>query len=231
MSSTSAQFNLLAVVAILAAIFQLPTRIHELVEAAGDALLVVPLGAAVLFFVLLTCWSRPPPAFNLFADHLASWTVSGLLVAIDWLRAVGTFPDFVDRLLRNEEQRAKISRDHAKMRSSYNKQQHTIDSLSQGIGAACSEYNKLRSDYSDVFPYRVRPRFTLAKTYRDKKWSEPYLIVKMCKFFFLFCQPPQHPSSIVCHLPVTTIDSSAKYPPLLPISPSVFHLTAAFVCS
>ena len=206
MSSSSAQFNGLAILAILAVALQLPTRIHELVEAAGDVLLFAPLGAAFLFFVLLTCWSRPPPAFNLLADHLASWTVSGLLVVIDWLRAVGTFPDFVDRLLRNEELRVTVSRDHAKMRSRYKKQQQTIDALSQGIGAACSEYNKLRSDYTAVFPYRVRPRVPLAR-YQDKKWSEPHLLIKMCKFtrisYLSFVSPsasPIHLLSLACRV-------------------------------
>lgn len=229
------QFNLLAFFALLAVIFQLPTRIHELVEAAGDVLLFLPLGGAVLFFVLLTCWNRPPPAFNLLADHLASWTVSGLLVAIDWLRAVGTFPDFVDDLLRNEELRSRLEPEYAKMRGRYKKQQQTIDALSIGIGAACSEYNKLRSDFSAVFLYRVRPRCPTRAKYQDEEWSEPHFFFKMCKFieipFFSFVSSISipHSSSVAC----LSHPSTATRKPHLPV---LFHLPFStplppFVCS
>jgi hypothetical protein len=85
------------------------------------------------------------------------------------------------------------------MRSRYKKQQQTLDALSQGIGAACSEYNKLRSDYTAVFPYRVRPRVPLAK-YQDKKWSEPHLLIKMCKFTRISCLSFVNPSASPIHL-------------------------------
>ncbi|KAK4151404.1 hypothetical protein C8A00DRAFT_45372 [Chaetomidium leptoderma] len=181
--SSTITLNLFALVASAAILLQLPTRLFELVEVANTPLSLLPFLLASLF-LLLSAWSRPPPGVLTLTGHFMSWTVGGLFVAIDWLRNVGMFAEFVDRLLLDEERRSVLEPELFKLRSRYKKQQATLAQLDRDYSEACKEYKKrCRQVPSELWPRRQPGTF--AAKYHDidltTEWSDDgvYTIVKM----------------------------------------------------
>ncbi|KAL2159078.1 hypothetical protein VTH06DRAFT_2837 [Thermothelomyces fergusii] len=110
MPSTSAPSVLFvfALAALTALVLQLPTRLSELVQVAGDVLFLPSL-LAVSCMALIPFWGRPPPALLTVAGHLLSWTVRISVVVIDFgACSVGLVLEIVDAILRDEECRSRL---------------------------------------------------------------------------------------------------------------------------
>ncbi|KAL2148408.1 hypothetical protein VTH82DRAFT_2328 [Thermothelomyces myriococcoides] len=181
MSSTSplSSLYLFALAALAALILQLPTRLSELVQVAGNvfllsSLLVVSCTALVPFF-----WRRQPPALLTAAGYLLLWTVRISVAVIDFgARRVGLPLEVVDSILRDEERRSTLELAATRLRRRYKKQQSTLAALNDEITRVCKEHNGRSREFPTVFPHRG-PRLLSAAEVASTRWTEPPLLVKM----------------------------------------------------
>ena len=193
MSSTGA-LRLLTAAAFVAVIFQLHTRLLELVLTAAEVLCFLLLLSLLLLLVLplslltplFSAWSRPPPGTQgllTVAGRFVFWTASRLFSATrSGLRCVRTFPEFVDRLLRQEELRSLLERELSTLRARYEKQEPALASLNHDILEVCKESDIFSGEFPAEICYRRRHGMPVA-TIRDTEWAEPQLWIKMCKYF------------------------------------------------
>ncbi len=196
MSSTGA-LHLFAAAAFVAVIFQLHTRLLELVLAAAEVLccllllllLLLPLLPLSLLTPLFSAWSRPPPGIQgllTVTGRFVFWAASCLFFATrSGLRCVRTFPEFVDRLLRQEELRSLLERELSTLQARYEKQKQALASLSHDIFAVCKESDIFCREFPAEMCYRRRHGMPAA-TIRDTEWAEPQLWIKMCKCFIFY---------------------------------------------
>lgn len=225
MSSTSplSSLYLFALAALAALILQLPTRLSELVQVAGDvfllsSLLVVSCTALVPFF-----WRRPPPALLTAAGYLLLWTVRISAVVIDFgARSVGLPLEVVDSILRDEERRSTLELAATRLRRRYKKQQSTLAALNDEITRVCKEHNGRSREFPTVFPHRG-PRLLSAAEVASTRWTEPPLLVKMCECHPHFlCRSSQHLPSPLCRLCVGYDDTGRSHH-TRPVSCRVSH--------
>ncbi len=206
MSSVGA-LRLFAAAAFVAVIFQLHTRLLELVLTAAEVfcvLLPLPLLLPLSHLTpLFSAWSRPPPGIQgllTVAGRFVFWAASCLFSATrSGLRCARTFPEFVDRLLRQEELRSLLERELSTLRARYEKQKLALASLSHDIFAVCKESDLFCREFPAEISYRRRHGMPAA-TIRDTEWAEPQLWIKMCKCFICsvfsrlsFVAPPALP--------------------------------------
>ncbi|KAK3301449.1 uncharacterized protein B0H64DRAFT_370563 [Chaetomium fimeti] len=200
MSSTRCLY-LLALVALFAVAMQLPTRLVELMAAAGDVLFSLCV-VVLIFFMSLPLWSRPPPVLLTVASSSMFWTVGILFAVIDSrFRNVGYLASFVD-LHRNEGLRSRLEAEFIKLRNEFKKQQLVLASLSHDIAAVCKEHNNHCREFPTVFSRVFRPGMT-AVSFQDAEWAEPYLVIKLyyhatdLKAVFLSCKVEELRSAVL----------------------------------
>jgi hypothetical protein len=220
MLSTSALFclRLGALLAFVAVICRLPTRLIELAMAADFYFLLLPPATLLLF--VASSWSRPPPGITHFMltviGPFLSWMAKGFVAAaVSGLCAVQSFPDFVDELLRQEELRSLVEDQLSTLRPKYKRQREILATLSRRIAEVCTEHNtRGRELPAALFMPRLRHGMTAAEI-QDTEWSEPQLWVKMCKscLSFLLSLLGHCPSSSVTFAsPVSTEGKSPSSP-------------------
>jgi hypothetical protein len=208
MSSTGALY-LLALLASAAALLRLPTRLLELLEPAADVIFSLALVAPPVL-LLFSRWIRPPPAFvTVAARRTVSWMVRGLLVVIDCVRSLGSLPEYVDCLLRDEELRSRLEPEYEALRMRLKKQQATLASLNRRLAEVWKEYYDRCREFPTVFLPRRRLEVPAAK-YQDTKWSEPHTVFKMCKCILSLLVSPSALPVHFCRLHVTSIDAFGK---------------------
>jgi hypothetical protein len=208
MSSTSALY-LFALLASAAALLRLPTRLLELLEPAADVVFGLALAVPPLL-LLFSRWIRPPPAFvTVAARRTVSWMVSGLLVVIDCVRSLGSLPEYVDCLLRDEELRSRLEPELDALRTAYKTQQATLASLNRRLAEVWKEYYDRCREFPTVFFPRRRLEVPAAK-YQDTKWSEPHTVFKMCKCLFSLVVSSSASPVYFCRLHVISMDPSAN---------------------
>ncbi|GAB1313807.1 hypothetical protein MFIFM68171_04017 [Madurella fahalii] len=96
------------------------------------------------------------------------------------VEVIGTFPEFVDRILDDEELRSALGPEYAKLRSKYKQQVSIIAGLNESVSAICKEQYKhwCTVRMCTAFTPRRQSWIHPAK-YFDVEWSEPCVLAKM----------------------------------------------------
>lgn len=197
-------FYLFATLVAALAIFPLSAISMEPVEVIGNVFLPFSFAAAACcgFTSLSSVWVRPHPALaaaSVAAASIISASAACLLAFVLLVycvvRNVGTFPEFVDRILDDEELRSALGPEYAKLRSEYKQQMSIIAGLNESVSTICKEQYKhwCTVRMCTAFAPRRQSWIHPAK-YFDVEWSEPCVLAKMCKS--LFCPSFQHDLSV-----------------------------------
>ncbi|EAQ92259.1 predicted protein [Chaetomium globosum CBS 148.51] len=175
--------HLFALVALVAVATQLPTRLIELVAAAGDVLFSLSMGVVLCMasiHLLAFLWSPVAPLLTV-AGYCMFFAASGLIAVTDSrFRNVGYLPSLVDELLRDEELRSSLQEVYIKLRDEYRKQRSVLASLNHGITKVCKEHNNHCREFPTVFSRIFRPDVPAAP-FQDAEWTEPHALVKIGK--------------------------------------------------
>lgn len=175
--------HLVALAAVAAILLQLPARLAGLVEVVDPIL--TPM-ALIPFIVgpglALSPWSRSSSVLPTVAAYVTFSMVGAVLLVLDsGLQNLGRFAEFVDQLLCDEDRRSALEPEIFKLRTKYKNQHATVTSLGHDITEVRKEqHRRCRDIPSALWPPRRRLEITAANI-PDIDWTEPHLLVKMCK--------------------------------------------------
>ncbi|KXX76022.1 hypothetical protein MMYC01_206960 [Madurella mycetomatis] len=120
-------------------------------------------------------------AFYLFATLAAAVALFPLsAISMEPIEVIGTFPEFVDRILDDEELRSTLGPEYSKLRSEYKQQVSIIAGLNESVSTICKEQYKhwCTVRMCTAFAPRRQSWIHPAK-YFDVEWSEPCVLAKM----------------------------------------------------
>lgn len=185
--------HLFAALASALALFppSLPAPWMDSIEYYGNVLLSLVLAATACcgLTALSSVWVRPHPVLAAASAVAALFisSLAGCLPAFGWfgytvVRNVGTFPEFVDRLLADEELRAVLGPEYAKLRAELKRQVSHIAGLKDSVSAICKEHYKHWCTVHTCTAFAPRwQTWIFPAEYADVEWREPCVLLKMCK--------------------------------------------------
>ncbi|KAK4234427.1 hypothetical protein C8A03DRAFT_18672 [Achaetomium macrosporum] len=125
--------------------------------------------------------SPPPRGLLTVAGSMLYWMVSVVDRVSVCLRNVGTFAEFIDRLLRDEQRLSMLATEYAKLQRRYRDQRMTLAALNRSVHSACKEHHERWREFPSVASEPRRHAKISPVEVQDKQFAEPPTLVKMCK--------------------------------------------------